>query len=310
MTVAGAPIPLSVCIFANAGTVPLEIAARGGFFADEGLDVEIVSTPSSIHQMTGLVEGRYDIAATAVDNVVAYSEGVSPVEDLPATDLVVFLGSATYRLPFVVRPEIEGFAGLNGRTIAVDALSTGFAFLLRGMLEDNGLPPGEYDFRSFGAPKERWEAIRDGKAVAALLNDHFAAIAAAEGFHVLESEPDPWAGYQGNAFCARRDRFGADPDTFGAFSRGFLRGVAATLDPANLQQVADALTAHLPGLPPERAIAVAGALQGPRSILSRDMPVSVSGLRKVLDLRSRYGGGPVLTDPAKYLDMRFGTETA
>lgn len=302
--------PLSVCIFANAGTVPLEIAARRGFFEEEGLAVEVTSTPSSIHQMTGLVEGRYDIAASAVDNVVAYSEGVSPVAGLAPTDIVVFFGSATYRLPFVVRPEIAGFADLRGKTIAVDALSTGFAFLLRGMLEDNGLPPGSYEFRSFGAPKERWEAIRDGEGVAALLSDHFATIAAADGFRVLDSDPDPWAGYQGNAYCARRDRFEADPETFGAFARAFQRGVAATLDPANRDEVADALTAHLPGLSPERAVGVADTLQGPGSILTPDMPVSVSGVARLLDLRTRYGGGPVLTDPRKYLDMRFGTEIA
>ncbi|MGX1309274.1 ABC-type nitrate/sulfonate/bicarbonate transport system substrate-binding protein [Amorphus suaedae] len=301
---------LSVCIFANAGTVPLEIAARRGFFAEEGLSVEIVSTPSSVHQMTGLVEGRYDIAATAVDNVVAYAEGVSPVEGLAPVDLVVFLGSATYRLPFVARPEVGGFAELRGKTIAVDALSTGFAFLLRGMLEDNGLPPGSYDFQSFGAPQQRWEAIRDGKAVAALLNDHFAAIAREHGFHVLESEPDPWVGYQGNAFCARRDRFDGDPETIGAFTRAFLRGVAATLDPANRHEVADALVAHLPGLTAERAAGVAAALQAPGSIISPDMPVSVSGLAKVLDLRSRYGDVCLPTDPRKYLDLRFGTEIA
>lgn len=301
---------LSACIFANAGTVPLEIAARRGYFAAEGLAVDVDATPSSVHQMTGLVEGRYDIAATAVDNVVAYAEGVSPVAGLAPVPLVVFLGSATYRLPFVVRPEIAGFDDLRGKTIAVDALSTGFAFLLRGMLEDNGLPPGSYDFQSFGAPQQRWEAVRDGKAVGALLNDHFAAIAAPDGFHVLESDPDPWAGYQGNAFCARRDRFDDDPETFGAFSRAFLRGVAATLDPANRQEVAEALTAHLPGLPLERALDVAAGLQGPASILSREMPVSVSGFAKVLDLRSRYGGGATYSDPGKYLDMRFGTETA
>ncbi len=298
---------LRLCIFANAGTVPLELATRRGYFAEEGLEVEITSTPGSVHQMQGLVEGRYDLAASAIDNVVAYTEGLSPVEGLPPTPIVTFLGSATYRLPFVARPEIGGFGDLRGRTIAVDALSTGFAFLLRGMLEDEGLPPGTYELKSFGAPAERWAAIRDGAAVAALLNDHFAEVAAKEGFHPLERDPDPWAGYQGNTFCARKDRFEAEPEMFEAFCRAFLRGVAAALDPANRNEVADALTAHLPGLSAAEAPAVADWLQRPGSILTPDMPVSLSGVRKVLELRSRYGGGPVLSDPMRYLDMRFGT---
>ena len=54
-------------------------------------------------------------------------------------NLKVFLGSASYRLPFVVAPEVADFEHLKGRVIAVDALNTGFAFLLREMLEINGL---------------------------------------------------------------------------------------------------------------------------------------------------------------------------
>ena len=46
-----------------------------GFFADAGIAVEVQDTPNSVTQMTDFSLGRFDIAMTAVDNIVAYVEG-------------------------------------------------------------------------------------------------------------------------------------------------------------------------------------------------------------------------------------------
>lgn len=280
---------LAVSIFANAGTVPLEIAASEGFFAREGLEVTVTPTTSSVHQMTGVVDGVYQIAATAIDNVIAYNmgQGAAPTRD--RSDLVVFMGSATYRLPFVVAPGIAGFADLRDRVIGVDAVSTGFAFLLREMLQINGLGPGDYSFVPVGAPPERWQALADGKVAGALLNDHLAAIAAERGCHVLSSDPDPWDSYQGNAFCAQRSFLQAAPAAVDGFVRAVLRAVDFTLDPVNHVAVARALVAHM-GMTPDRAAAVAGRLQAPGSILRRGLPVSRIGTQEVIRLREIHAG--------------------
>jgi hypothetical protein len=37
--------------------------------------VRLIATPNSVQQMTGLIDGQFDIAMTAVDNVIAYMEG-------------------------------------------------------------------------------------------------------------------------------------------------------------------------------------------------------------------------------------------
>jgi ABC-type nitrate/sulfonate/bicarbonate transport system substrate-binding protein len=105
--------------------------------------------------------------------VIAYNAGQGAAPTTQVSALRVFMGSATYRLPFVVTADVEGFADLAGQRIAVDALSTGFAFLLREMLSLNGLPPGTYELMPTGAPRERWEAVARGDAAGALFNAHF-----------------------------------------------------------------------------------------------------------------------------------------
>lgn len=293
---------LKVSIFTNAGTVPLEIAQRRGLFAAEGLDVEVIGTTSSVEQMTGVIDGRYQIAATAVDNVIAYNAGQGAAPTQAVSPLQVFLGSATYRLPFVVAGEVAGFADLNGQRIAVDALSTGFAFLLREMLALNGLPPGSYELIPTGAPRERWEAVQSGAAKGALLNAHFEAIAHGEGCRTLTSDPDPWDGYQGNAFCAQAAFLKDGP--VDAFRRAVLRGVDVIRDPDNAAEVAEALVAHLGDLAPDRALRIARALSGPDSIVQAGLPVSRAGTRRVMDLRETYTGTPLPFDVDSLFDAR------
>src|SRR4051794_39462622 len=53
---------------------PATVAAQArGFFAAEGLDVELVVTPNSTVQMQGLANGEYEVASTAFDNVLGWS---------------------------------------------------------------------------------------------------------------------------------------------------------------------------------------------------------------------------------------------
>jgi hypothetical protein len=54
--------------------------------------VRLTPTPGSVFQLTGLIEGRFDIAETAVDNVIAYMEGQGEASVSVKPDLFVFMG--------------------------------------------------------------------------------------------------------------------------------------------------------------------------------------------------------------------------
>jgi len=89
------------------------VAARSqGLFAAEGLEVTTISTPNSTEQMRGLGQGKYDIASTAFDNVLAWSgrEGAEIVAVAQISDKTV--------LPVFVRPEIKTWSDLKGKKLA------------------------------------------------------------------------------------------------------------------------------------------------------------------------------------------------
>lgn len=306
MTSSNDLIPVRTIVFASPGTSPLEVARGNGLFAAEGLDVSVEATPSSMYQMAHLIDGDFEIAATAIDNVVAYMEGQGAAQTRRPADLRVFMGSATYRNAFVVTPEIKGWDDLRGRKIAVDALTTGYAFLLRKMLADNGLDEDDYVFESIGAPAQRWAAVKSGSHVGALLTDELTEIAVRAGCHAMTSDPDPWDNYQGNAYVVRRDWAEAHRPQLTGFVRAFLRAVRWTLDPANLPALPAMLKQHLPAIGDEQATTAARALQRPKSILTPDMPLNIPGIRTVLALRSRYGTPRKdIDDPFRYVDLSY-----
>src|SRR5215471_21778616 len=67
--------PVSVVVFPGGFNWPIWVAQEKGYFAKGGIDVKLTPTPSSVFQLTSLIEGKFDIGVTAIDNVIAYMEG-------------------------------------------------------------------------------------------------------------------------------------------------------------------------------------------------------------------------------------------
>ena len=85
-------------------------AARAqGFFAAEGLGLEVTETANSTEQMLGLIQGKFELVAGGFDNVLAWSgrEGVEIVAIAQVSDTAVFR--------VIVRPEIKTWADLKGK---------------------------------------------------------------------------------------------------------------------------------------------------------------------------------------------------
>src|SRR4051794_31141306 len=68
------PQPVSVIVFPGGFNWPIWIAQEKGYFARGNIEVKLTNTPNSVFQLTGLIDGKFDIAMTAIDNVIAYME--------------------------------------------------------------------------------------------------------------------------------------------------------------------------------------------------------------------------------------------
>src|SRR5699024_9381782 len=169
--------PLEVIVFPGGFNWPIFVAQQKGFFSAEGISINVTPTPDSKFQMVNFIDGKFDIAMTAMDNVVAYAEGQGAAPTQSEPDIVAFMGSDNGFLRLVSVPEVKTVADLKGRQVGVDALSTGYAFVLREMLQRGGLDPAEFDYMQAGGVMKRFEALMEKSFAATLLISPFEAAA-------------------------------------------------------------------------------------------------------------------------------------
>ena len=295
---------IELICFPGAPNLPIFAAQSKGWFESNGVSVNLTTTPNSAFQAENLASGKFQIAGTAFDNVVAYQEGQGAVP-LKDTDFFAFMGATQVELAFITAPTISSYEDIKGQSLALDALSTGFAFCLYEMLAKNGLSKSDYKMVPVGATPARWESVKAGEHVGTLTIEPFTSIARNQGFKVLDTSTNIFPAYQGGAFAASRKWAAANPDALKGYIRGYLAGLAWTLDPANREEVTQILLTNMPEIKPQVAGAVMNSLLSPRSGLTPKGAMLMDGVDTVLDLRSRYGSGGKLNDPTKYIDLSY-----
>jgi ABC-type nitrate/sulfonate/bicarbonate transport system substrate-binding protein len=297
---------IKLIAFPGAPNLPIFVARENGWFERHDVDLAMTMTPSSAYQAEALAKGEFDIAGTAFDNVVAYTQGQGAVVLDHTPDFFAFLGATQIELAIVAAKDITSIPALASKSLALDAPGTGFAFVLYHMLEKGGLAPGAYERVAVGATPLRWEAIRTGAHAATMTIEPFTSIAAAQGFNILARSTQTIPDYQGGVFASRRSWARENAEAIKGFIRAYLDGLAWTLDPVNRDAAAQILLRNMPEIRPPVVGAVMASLLSPRSGLTPKGAVTIAGIRTVLDLRTRYGkAGAALGDPQTYIDLTY-----
>jgi ABC-type nitrate/sulfonate/bicarbonate transport system substrate-binding protein len=300
---------VTVNVFPGGFNWGLYVGQDQGFFARHGIAVEVQGTPNSVTQMSDFAEGKFDIAMTAVDNIVAYVEGQGEAPIGPQPDFMAFMGSDSGFLSLVTSPDIKRISDLKGKALSVDALTTGYAFVLYEILRKNGLDKdrGDYGLDRAGGMVQRWNALREGRHAGTLLSAPYNIVAQTDGFTELVKATDVIGPYQGNVAAARRPWARQNRSKVIAYIRGYRDSIAWLYDPANRAGAIAILRRHLPQMQAAVAEASYAELLDPVHGFFRNGGIDPTGLACVLELRSRYASPPrTLSDPAKYCDLSYG----
>ena len=293
-------------VFPGGFNLPSFVARDKGFFERNGVRVTLQFTPSSVAQMTGLAEGKFDIAITAVDNIVAYVEGQGEAPIGPQPEFFAFMGSDSGFLSLVVRPDIKSFSDLKGKTLSVDARTTGYAFALFEMLARNGLNEGDYSIERVGGTVQRWNALRDKKQSGTLLSTPFNLLAQEEHFIELAKATEVIGPYQGNVAATRRSWARQNKSLVIAFVRGYVQAIAWLYNKTNREEAVRILEKNVPEMSTGLAQQSYEELLDAQDGFSRKGRMNFEGLRTVLALRSHYAEPPKeLADPLKYYDPSY-----
>jgi ABC-type nitrate/sulfonate/bicarbonate transport system substrate-binding protein len=298
--------PIELIVFPGGFNWPIWVAQEKGFFAANHMAVKITPTPSSVFQLTNLIDGKFDLAMTAIDNLIAYDEGQGEAPTSAKPDLIAVMGGDNGFLSLVAVPEVKRYADLKGKQLSVDARTTGYAFVLEKMLQKAGLKDNDYELVKAGGVLQRFEALMEKKHAGTLLLSPFEVPAQAKGFTLLGYAIDVLGRYQGLVGATRRDWAKSHGAELTGYIRGYIAGVAWLYQMANKAEAVAILRKNLPAMSAELADKAYAILLDPKNGFQRQARIDVEGVRTVLALRSEYGEPKkTLTDPAKYYDATW-----
>jgi ABC-type nitrate/sulfonate/bicarbonate transport system substrate-binding protein len=297
--------PVRVIAFDGGWNLPVWAAQRQGFFEAQGVSVQLSYTPTSVFLITSLLDGKFDIALAGMDNIVAYQEGQGEAKIPDNPDLFAFLGNDAGFASVVAAPGVKTFSDLKGKTVSVDAMTTGYAFVVRELLVRNGLAETDVSFVRAGGTSNRYRDLVANKHDATLLRTPFELLARERGFVQLAAAESLGA-YQGTVGCARRSWASSHEAALIGFMRGYRAGVDWIYDRGNREVVEALLVANIRDMTPALAKRSYELLVADKGGVTRDVALDIDGIRTVLQLRSKFGQPQkMLSDPMKYVDLSY-----
>ncbi|MGE5217356.1 MAG: ABC transporter substrate-binding protein [Chloroflexota bacterium] len=277
----------------------LAVGRARGIFSDQGLDIDVMVTPNSTDQMRGLGNNSWQIVSTAFDNVLGWS-GREGAEIIAVSQ--VALGNA---LPVYVRPEIKSWDDLRGKALAVDAVDTAYALVLRRVLLAHGLEMERRDYWLIakGTTGYRLDSMISGETFAGVLNPPWNVKAEAAGMVRFADQRDVLPDYPGGVYAVDRQWAKKQRELVIRFLRAWNEAAAWARNETN-RGAAVALLAQAEKIEEKAA---ANRLR----LLPQSGALNLPGLRCVLDLRVLFKLTPPMGEDLQvYYDSSFYEEAS
>lgn len=284
------PPPATIRMGIFARSLPMLAASAKGFYAKYNLDVQYLQVTSSTQQFQYLRDDQYDVIQTSPDNVANYRLNTS--NPLGATiDQQMFVGfdSGQY-LVLAARPGITSPADLRGKKLAVDALTSGFAYVLYKIMLQYGLVRDvDYQVVPVGGVVQRYNGLLAGDFDATLLSSGFETRAANQGYPLLDSVADIADPYLGSAAAAKTSWLRSHRDVATRFVKAYIEASEWSFNPANREE-AIGLLMTLPNTSRELAeqLYTIQVTEGVGNI--RNGEIDRKALYNVLALRKEFNG--------------------
>lgn len=301
---------LRVSSFRGLQNLPLYVAMREGYFAARGLAVELTFTTGSAAQLAGLARGEYQLAQTAPDNVINLDTqpAVFGLDPATAPRVIMVLGGSVGPLSIYARPGAVSFDDLRGAALGVDNVTSGFALVLRDLLQRQGvLLERDYTFVEAGGTHARCEVLLAGKIAATILYAPFDLRAAEHGCALLASSRDAYTAYASGSTAGTQSWVEAHGETVTRYIEAILQALRWLYDPAHAQD-AQALMRAEPslGVASDLVPRAFAAFVSPATGFGRDAALDEHGVRQVIALRTAYGpAGVRLGQPEEYCDLQW-----
>jgi len=214
---------------ASANLWPVMVGEKKGFFAAEGIKIDMVFVQANagvIQQLT-VDAVNLSVGSGLVDPIRAVDKGA------PVAIARIEMQRPPYTL--LAKPAIKTIKDLKGKIVSVGGAKDITRIFFERMLAPSGVHPKDVDLIYAGATSARLQALQSGAADAAILTAPYNFHAEAAGFTNLGRTADvldmPFSGVSANRNWARSHK-----DALQKFLNVYTKSIAWLSDPANREE--------------------------------------------------------------------------
>jgi NitT/TauT family transport system substrate-binding protein len=212
------PIEVKAGISDPVNTVLAWYMARdAGFYAAQGLKVDIVNMSGGSRGAAELQAGRLDIMHVGLSSVIRINRGGGDLRTIGSFSNVI-------RFTFFSAPGVKTAAELKGGVIGVSTFGSESDSTVTLALARLALTRNDVALKEYGGGMRRLDAVKSGEIKATPLNEPIASLARAQGVNVLVDlvpEQIPWVF---SSIVVRRDDIAGRRDLLIRFLKGTTEG--------------------------------------------------------------------------------------
>jgi ABC-type nitrate/sulfonate/bicarbonate transport system substrate-binding protein len=293
---------------AGVNELPRVIGERKGFFAREGIRIEVVT------------ETRGNAAAAEQGfNPSLERGGTAGMAQVPTGTHIqaVLNGSNTVAVSapianpvysLIVRPEIRTYADLKGKEVTMTGAWDTITVTARKLLALHGVGQSDFIFKPIGGSEARLECMRTATCAATVLGQPSDLDAIKSGFHRLGfvSEAGPIIF---NIEIVNRDWAAANRNTIVRYLRASAASMRYINDPKNRAEITT-LVSELAKTSPDGVGEIVAHMFDPKlHVLTRNAELDIGHLQHFLDLLRETGVYTSALPPAeRFADLSYARE--
>lgn len=192
-------------------------AQAAGFYADQGLKVEILNMSGGSRGAEELKAGRLDVMHVGLSSVVKLNRAGGDLRLIGSLSNVI-------RFTFFSAAGVKTAADLKGGTVGVSTFGSESDSTVTLALQRLGLSRDDVTLKEYGGGPRRLAAVKSGEIKATALNEPFTSLAREQGVNAmidLVPEQIPWL-FSG--ITVRRDELTGNRDALTRFLKATIEG--------------------------------------------------------------------------------------
>ena len=282
-------------------SLPVAIAEREGFFAREGLNVQILQPipGGADHQIAALHNDSVDLTHVATPFLIRAA--------LAGSDAVAV--AAEFKNPIysvIAKPEIATFADLKGRLVGLADEYGTITLSIRKLMGLHGLARGEFGFRTIEGTSGRWACLRRGDCDAVVLGQPQDLIAVEQGFRMLGVSTEAVPELLYTVTAVRRSWATANKEAVVRYVRALSAAFEFIRNPSHRDRVARTVMQSTNASETIAQQTLALFFDPERGVLPKRAEIDLEGLAQVIAMMSDAGAIKTpLPSPEQFVDLQY-----